>query len=283
MTNRKIESEYSEAIFFAKNHYENFPVISFLIPKRLQKHIAVVYKFARLADDIADETKLPSDERLKLLDNFSKEFNRALKNNFASGFWNALKNTIDLFNLTPENFSRLLTAFKSDILFTEFQTFPDVLNYCSNSANPVGRIILEIFDIRDEQAVHYSDNVCTALQLINFYQDVSIDIKQNRIYIPQDEMKQFSVTADDIKKMKISGSFRELMKLQINRVDSMFAEGRNILPYLPYRLKKEISWTILGGEKISEKIKKNDYNVLNYRPEINTFEVVMILLKSFFI
>ncbi len=283
MKNREIESEYIKALSFAKNHYENFPVISFLVPKHLQKHIAIVYKFARLADDIADETNLPSDKRLSLLEDFSHKFNQALKNEFSNPFWEALINTINLFNLTPENFSRLLIAFKSDIRFTRFQTFPEILNYCSNSANPVGRIILELFGIREEKAIAYSDNVCTALQLINFYQDVSIDIKQNRIYIPEDELQKFSVTLDEIKKTNFSDNFRKLMKFQIERVDSMFREGRNILSYLPFRLKIEIAWTILGGEKISSKIKEKNYNVLNYRPKINISDVSMILAKSFFI
>ncbi len=283
MKNREIESEYIKALSFAKNHYENFPVISFLVPKHLQKHIAIVYKFARLADDIADETNLPSDKRLSLLEDFSHKFNQALKNEFSNPFWETLINTINLFNLTPENFSRLLIAFKSDIRFTRFQTFPEILNYCSNSANPVGRIILELFGIREEKAIAYSDNVCTALQLINFYQDVSIDIKQNRIYIPEDELQKFSVTLDEIKKTNFSDNFRELMKFQIERVDSMFREGRNILSYLPFRLKIEIAWTILGGEKISSKIKEKNYNVLNYRPKINISDVSMILAKSFFI
>ena len=283
MKNREIESEYIKALYFAKNHYENFPVISFLVPKHLQKHIAIVYKFARLADDIADETNLPSDKRLSLLEDFSHKFNQALKNEFSNPFWEALINTINLFNLTPENFSRLLIAFKSDIRFTRFQTFPEILNYCSNSANPVGRIILELFGIREEKAIAYSDNVCTALQLINFYQDVSIDIKQNRIYIPEDELQKFSVTLDEIKKTNFSDNFRKLMKFQIERVDSMFREGRNILSYLPFRLKIEIAWTILGGEKISSKIKEKNYNVLNYRPKINISDVSMILVKSFFI
>ena len=283
MKNREIESEYIKALSFAKNHYENFPVISFLVPKHLQKHIAIVYKFARLADDIADETNLPSDKRLSLLEDFSHKFNQALKNEFSNPFWEALINTINLFNLTPENFSRLLIAFKSDIRFTRFQTFPEILNYCSNSANPVGRIILELFGIREEKAIAYSDNVCTALQLINFYQDVSIDIKQNRIYIPEDELQKFSVTLDEIKKTNFSDNFRKLMKFQIERVDSMFREGRNILSYLPFRLKIEIAWTILGGEKISSKIKEKNYNVLNYRPKINISDVSMILVKSFFI
>ena len=283
MKNREIESEYIKALSFAKNHYENFPVISFLVPKHLQKHIAIVYKFARLADDIADETNLPSDKRLSLLEDFSHKFNQALKNEFSNPFWETLINTINLFNLTPENFSRLLIAFKSDIRFTRFQTFPEILNYCSNSANPVGRIILELFGIREEKAIAYSDNVCTALQLINFYQDVSIDIKQNRIYIPEDELQKFSVTLDEIKKTNFSDNFRKLMKFQIERVDSMFREGRNILSYLPFRLKIEIAWTILGGEKISSKIKEKNYNVLNYRPKINISDVSMILVKSFFI
>jgi phytoene/squalene synthetase len=206
-----------------------------------------------------------------------------MQDDFTSVFWAALKNSIDLFKLTPDNFSRLLTAFKSDIMFSGFETFQDILNYCSNSANPVGRIILEIFAIRDDKALYYSDKVCTALQLINFYQDVSIDIKQNRIYIPKDEMKQFSVASDDIREMRISENFRELLKLQISRVDSMFNEGRNILPYLPFRLKKDISWTILGGEKISQKIKRNNFNVLSFRPKIKSYEIGSILLKSFFI
>jgi len=276
-----IEKGYEKAVKFAASHYENFPVVSFLIPKNLRRHIAVVYQFARTADDIADDESLSIAEKYFRLTDFEKSFEKALAGNTENEFWNALRNTIMEFNLSRENFFNLLRAFRSDIEMKGFETFEDVLKYCSFSANPVGRIILELFSIEDENAFIFSDKICTALQLTNFYQDVSRDIMLGRIYISRNELEEFSVTEDQIAEGAVDNNFRMLMRKQVERTKEMFGEGKNLLKYLKGGLKKEIAWTIFGGEEILKKIGANNYDTLNYRPTLGKADLVKIIIKSF--
>ncbi len=281
-TSGELSKGYTGALSFVAQHYENFPVVSFLIPKELRKHIAIIYWFARTADDIADASILSIAEKYFRLADFEKQFKLAIeKNIFENNLWYALCNTISKFELSKENFLNLLTAFNMDVEMQGFDTFDEILNYCSFSANPVGRIILELFNINDNKALLYSDKICTALQLTNFYQDVSKDILQNRIYISRDELQRFSVTEKTLHSATTDNNFRMLMQLQLERVKPMFTEGRKLLSYLSGGLKREIAWTILGGEKIISKIEKNNYDVLNYRPIISKFDLFHILLKSF--
>ncbi|MBU2492575.1 MAG: squalene synthase HpnC [Bacteroidetes bacterium] len=279
----EIETAYKNASIYAANHYENFPVVSIFIPKRLRKHIAVIYQFARMADDIADEGNNTASERIKKLNSFEIDFAESLKNNFKNDFWAALKNTIDEKNLTPKYFYDLLKAFKQDVDIKKYASYNDVLNYCRYSANPVGRLILELFEIRDEKLNKYSDNICTALQLTNFYQDISIDIKKGRIYIPLDEMKKFDVDENVFVQKDNNVNFKELLRYQVERTRVLFTEGKKLIQFLPLRLRFEISWTVLGGEKILEKIENLDFNVLNYRPKLKKTDYIILMLKSFLI
>ncbi|MCP5063171.1 MAG: squalene synthase HpnC [Ignavibacteriae bacterium] len=274
-----METAYQNAISFAKNHYENFPVASYFIKKNLRKHVAIVYQFARQADDIADEGDLLDDERIKQLNDYENALTDSLNNRFENKFWEALKNTIDTFNLSIENFYNLLNAFKQDISKNRYTDFEDLLNYCRQSANPVGRIILELHNIKDENALEYSDNICTALQLTNFYQDVSVDIKKGRIYIPQNELVEFGVDELIFEKNEINTNFTRLMKFQVDRTEKLFTNGRNLLKYLPLLLKLEILLTIKGGEAILNKIIKNNYDVLNVRPSLTKFDFVKSIVS----
>ncbi len=275
-----IDQEYYYAELFASGHYENFPVASFLIPKHLRKHVAIIYKFARTADDIADEGNFSETGRLEKLDRFERQLKDTLKNRPENSFWSALKNTIDEFNLTEKYFFDLISAFRQDVIKNRYSNFEELLDYCRRSANPVGRLILELWKIADEEAKLLSDKVCTALQLTNFYQDISVDISKNRIYIPQDELEKFNVNEEIFHKKEINENFMDLMAFQIKRTEDMFNKGEKILYYLPGLLKYEIKWTILGGKKILYKIKKNDYNVLLKRPALHKFDFLGLLLKA---
>jgi len=273
-----METSYQNAISFVKNHYENFPVASYFIKKKLRKHVAIVYQFARQADDIADEGDLLDKERIKQLNEYEQALTDSLNEKFENNFWKALKNTIDTFNLSTDNFYNLLNAFKQDITKNRYIDFEDLLNYCRQSANPVGRIILELHNIIDENALKYSDDICTALQLTNFYQDVSVDIKKGRIYIPQNELDEFEVDELVFEKNEINTNFTRLIKFQIDRTEKLFINGRNLLKYLPLLLKLEILLTIKGGEAILNKIAKNKYDVLNVRPSLTKFDFVKMFL-----
>lgn len=271
---------YNNAVEFAKSHYENFPVVSFFLPKHLRKHVAVVYQFARQADDIADEGELSVERRMQNLELYEESLKKCLTGEFLNPFWEAFNKTIFEFNLTPNNFFDLLKAFKQDVVKIRYATFGDVLNYCKFSANPVGRIILEFFDIRDSEAGKYSDSICTALQLTNFYQDVSIDSLKNRIYISLDELQEYGVELNQFELKKNNANFKRLLAHQVRRNKELYVEGRKLLPRIPHQLRNQIYMTILGGEKILEKIKSIDYDVLNKRPSLSKTDYIQIFLRS---
>ncbi|SRR5690554_3169117 len=274
------DAAYREAIAFASSHYENFPVVSFLLPRKLKKDVAVIYWFARTADDIADEGNAGIEERLQKLNHFEQRLTELLNGFPANALEYALAETIHNNKLTSDLFYDLLSAFKQDAAKTNFETFNDILFYCKHSANPVGRLILELFKIRDEEAFFYSDKICTALQLTNFYQDAQLDFQRGRVYFPLEEIKQFDV---DQNLVVLNENYSNLMKMvehNVNRAQSFFDEGKNILHFLKGRLKFEIKWTIYGGEAILEKIRKNNYNIFAARPVLSKRSMISLLFKS---
>ena len=277
---QKINTSYKNALNFTKSHYENFPVISFFVPRELRKHVAIVYKFARQADDIADEGNISDEERLEQLESYELALSDSLNRKYRDNFWAALHNTIAAKKLSVENFFNLLKAFKQDVIKKRYEDFEDVLAYCSNSANPVGRIILELYNINDEETILYSDSICTALQLTNFYQDVSVDYNKGRIYIPADELDEFNIDQEIFESKKNNANFKKLMELQISRTKILFKDGSKILPKLPANLSRQIKWTISGGEKILEKIEEINYDVLNNRPKLSKFDYIKLIFVN---
>ena len=278
--NDSVEEFYDQAIKFTKSHYENFPVISLFIKKAIRKHVAIIYQFARQADDIADEGISSQDERITKLNNYETKLRKSLANDFSSGFWQALKITIDQYNLDKNNFLSLLKAFKQDVWKKRYKDFDEVINYCNNSADPVGRLILELHNVNNLKAIEYSDKICTALQLANFYQDVSVDILKNRIYISEDELTSFNVAISQIKKKEFSEDFKKLYKFQVDRTWKIFNDGRKLLKYLPTRLRFQILVTVKGGEAILKKIEQQNYNVLEKRPTLSKIDFIKLFLSA---
>lgn len=276
-----LQLAYQEAIQFAKMHYENFPVVSFLIQKKLRKHIAIIYWFARTADDIADEGSLSLEQRLEELARLEKRLQNLLNGIYTDKFDFALAETIKENKLTPLLFFKLLKAFRSDILFKPFNEMQNVIGYCENSANPIGRLILELHDIRDPKAMLLSDSICTALQLTNFYQDFKVDIQKGRNYIPLNDLHKFGLNESNFTDPSLRSKLCHLMKYQIERVRNLFSEGEALLNYLPRKLKIEIAWTILGGRAILDKIEATRYNVLVTRPSLKKYEMISLLIKSY--
>jgi len=272
---------YEEAIKFARKHYENFPVVSFLIQKKLRKHIAIIYWFARTADDIADEGDLSLEQRLEQLTRLEKRLQNLLNGIYADKFDYALAETIKENKLSNILFFKLLKAFRSDILFKNFQEFQNVIGYCDNSANPIGRLILELHDIRDPKAMLLSDCICTALQLTNFYQDFKVDIQKGRNYIPLNDLAKFGLNENNFTDPVLRNKLCEVMKYQIERTENLFSDGEELLKYLPKKLRIEIAWTILGGRKILEKLKTAKCNVLKERPSLKKYEMISLLIESY--
>jgi len=255
----------------ARNHYENFPVSSFLIPVNYRKDIAIVYWFARTADDFADEGNIENVRRLENLNKFEQEFIDSLKSDSENQYFRALSEVINKRKLTIQYFLDLLSAFKQDVIKKRYDNYLDVLEYCVRSANPIGRILLELFNVIDKNAIMYSDKICTALQLTNFYQDTKIDFEKGRIYYPKSEMEMFSVTEKMFEINEINPNIKALVKHNVHRAQNLFDEGKNLLEYLSGRFKYEIKWTIAGGEKILDKIRKQDYDVFSNRPKLNNY------------
>jgi squalene synthase HpnC len=274
------EIGYSEALKLAKSHYENFPVVSFLIPSNLKKDVAIIYWFARTADDFADEGNFHESDRLEKLRTFEDRLSALLNNQPGNNLEAALNQTITTRKLNPENFFNLLKAFKQDVVKKRYKDFNEVLAYCSNSANPVGRILLELFDIRDEKAFYYSDKICTALQITNFIQDTLIDYHKGRIYYPLDELERFEVDEKEFEMNRINLNLKKLIEFSVNRVQDYFNEGKSLLEFLSGRFKYEIAWTIKGGEEILNKIRGADFDIFTQRAFLTKSDYLKIFIKS---
>ncbi|GMU84931.1 MAG: phytoene synthase [Ignavibacteriales bacterium] len=274
------ESGYAEALELAAAHYENFPVASILLPKDLRKHIAVIYWFARTADDIADEGNKTQLERQSELDLFIEKFRAALRGEINEPKWLALAHSISSRSLTAVYFEDLVSAFRQDTMKVRYINDDELLDYCRRSANPVGRLLLELFGIRNAEANQYSDRICTALQLINFYQDVSIDIQKGRIYIPLGALRKFHLSETDFIREEQKQKFAQMMKEMLREAEKMMLEGRNLLPFLPFRLRFEIAATINGGLEIIKKIRNIRYQVSTIRPVLKKSDYLSIGIKS---
>ena len=275
-----VDSGYRKALELAKTHYENFPVVSLLIPAKYKNDTAIIYWFARTADDFADEGNDSSSVKLEKLRAFEERLRSLLNDNPATELEAALKNTIINRKLKPEHFFNLLIAFKQDVIKNRYKDFSELLGYCFNSANPVGRILLELFDIRNDKAFYYSDKICTALQITNFVQDTKIDFNKGRIYYPLDEMEKFGVNEKMFEMNEISDNLKKLIEFSVTRTQSMFDEGKGLLEFLSGRFKYEIAWTIRGGEEILNKIRGADFDIFTRRPVLTKTDYLKLLIKS---
>lgn len=283
-TENSLEAVYAFCQRMAESHYENFPVGSLLIPKRLRKHVYSIYAFARVADDFADEgyedDSITQPKRLAALDDWQQKLERCFAGEADQPVFIALAATVSELNLPIKLFNDLLSAFKQDVVKTRYADFDEVLDYCTRSANPVGRLILLLFGYRDERLHRLSDHICTALQLANFWQDVSVDIGKDRIYLPQNEMAQFGVSVEDLRANRFSPRFAELLKFQVERTRELFNLGRELPELVSGRLRYELRLTWFGGVNILKQIEALGYDTLNQRPTNSTFHKLRLLART---
>ena len=265
----------------AMSHYENFPVGSVLIPKKLRPYVWAIYAFARRADDIADED-FPELDRIPALEAWQRLLERSLQTRVNHPVFLALSETIRKFDIPKQLLFDLITAFKMDVEIKRHPTCEDVLFYCKHSANPVGRLILHLFSYRDETLMQLSDKICTALQLANFWQDVSVDIKKNRIYMPLEELERFGYSETQLFALEYNKNFKELMRFQVERTEEMFREGSPLVHHTGGRLGLELKCVVLGGMGILQKIRALDYNTLAKRPHFKSKDKILILAKALF-
>lgn len=281
--NKSLANGYAYCLQIAKNHYENFPIALFLMPREKQKYIAAIYAFARMADDIADEfNQSNANERKSKLEEVEKQLLDCYQGKTHSLLFIALADTIKACQIPQELFLQLLQAFKMDLTITRYDNFTDLLNYCQHSANPMGRLFLKVFDIQDEQTYLYSDKICTALQLTNFWQDIGIDLNKDRIYIPHQELKKFDLTEQDIENKVYNPAFCDLLKHLTTMTHDFFSEGKPILSINNKALRIYLKLTWFGGSKILDMIKDNDYDVYNKRPTLSRQDKFKLLMKSLF-
>lgn len=273
-----IQNAYNKAINLAKTHYENFPVLSLFIPSDLIKHVAIIYYFARTADDIADEGNLSDSVRLQQLTDIQNNIRNLSQNIIADEYYAALLNTYETTGILPDNLYFLIEAFKQDTQKKRYKDFNELLAYCKNSANPVGRMMLELFNCNSEYTYEVSDKICTALQLANFLQDIAQDFKRDRVYLPQNELEYFGITEDDIANAQIDIRFVRLMKMNIYRAKKMLWDGFKLLEHLPFRLRIQIFFTIKGGLAILRKIEYNKFDIYSKRIKLNKLDILKQLL-----
>jgi len=265
----------------AVEHYENFPVASILMPRRLRKPVAAIYHFARAADDIADEGDLPDAERLSRLDEFRDELAHIAANETPLlPLFKHLAAEIRQHDLPIQFFHDLLDAFSQDVVKKRYADFDELLDYCRRSANPVGNLLLHLYGEASEINLKYSDAICTALQLINFWQDVVKDWQIGRVYLPQDDLVRFGVSEAQIARGSTDDNWRALMQFEVQRAREMMLYGKPLGSILSGRIGLEMRMIIAGGLRILDKLEAVDYDMFSRRPVLRPFDWVIMLAKS---
>ncbi|MBI5325146.1 MAG: squalene synthase HpnC [Ignavibacteriae bacterium] len=266
------------------SHYENFPVSSFLIPKYLRKYVYSIYAYSRIADDIGDElSSIGKEEQLKSLDDYENLLlNRTIQKKGNPVFL-ALHNTMNETEIPSEPLQKLLTAFRMDINFNQSKTFQELENYCFYSANPIGELILRLFKNYNDRTAYFSDKICTGLQIANFWQDLSVDLKQDRVYIPSDILLKYKLNIDDLKNNKKTENLISCLNELYLHSESYLNEGFELVKYLNnYRFRLEIKATVNGGLSIIKKCRSLNYNILYIRPELSKLDFFKIFMRLIF-
>ncbi len=263
-----------------RKHYENFPVASLFLPKEKRRHISAIYAFARAADDFADEGTMPNDERLEMLSMWQSNLENCYEGIADNPVFIALGQTVRELQIPKYLFIDLLTAFRQDVVKRRYESFDELLDYCKNSANPVGRLVLLIFGYNNDVLFRYSDYICTALQLTNFWQDIDVDRKKNRIYIPFEDLERFDYSENDLFARRVSEDFCKMMQMQVERTRALFREGFPLTQCVKRDLRLELSLTWFGGYRILDKIEKVDYDVFTHRPKLGVWDIISLLVKT---
>ncbi|NOT15881.1 MAG: squalene synthase HpnC [Methylotenera sp.] len=271
----------------AQTHYENFPVASLFLPQHLRTPIALIYSFARQADDFADEGNSSIEERLTLLNSFRDELNLLqayIKPQTA--FFATLGAMIKAQKLPYSPFYDLLDAFSQDVTKTRYANFDEVLDYCQRSANPIGRLLLHLYGSATPHNLTLSDHICSALQLINFYQDIAIDFAKNddkqRIYLCQNEMTHFHVSEQHIAQQINDKHWQQLMQFNLQRASAMLQAGKPLGRILKGRIGFEMRLIIAGGERILSKLTQVNSDIFQHRPTLNAWDWILMFFKALF-
>jgi phytoene synthase len=294
---RTIRAAYAECRRLARRHYENFPVASLLVPREKREALGAIYAFARYADDLADEPGV--EGRLARLADWRERLGQCYVGEHLYGapeggpqapsptepqighaVFIALRDTVNRFQLIQEHFENLLRAFEQDVVENRRADFSSVLAYCRCSANPVGRLVLELFGHRDPELFALSDHICTALQLTNFWQDVAVDMERDRIYLPLEDLQRFNYSLDDLQAGRVDERWRQLMAFEISRTREFFENGKSLAERVVPELRRQLRLTWLGGMTILAKIEAVGYDVFRRRPALSIFDFARLYLKA---
>jgi len=275
----RIKAAYQQCQTIANDHYENFPTASLLLKKELRPAVAVIYTFARAADDFADEGDYTAAERLAMLNDWEHQLDLSLEGKSENPVFIALADVMQKFDLDVQLFRDLLTAFRMDVNFKGFETLDDLIFYGKHSADPVGRLMLALHGIDDAKAFQASDAICTALQLTNFWQDFKIDIDKGRCYLADEWLTKVHVSRDDVLHKQVDvETLRPAIDDAIAATQGLFNQGYALLPYLPLRLRLQIAATLAGGTSILRATKALN-NPLQQRPTLGKLDWLKISLN----
>ena len=274
-----VAASYAYCERLARDHYENFPVASRLLPEPMRPHISAIYAFARTADDFADEPGIDDAERLRLLDDWLARL-RAQATSPDDHVFVALHHTIRVHRLPLSLFEDLLSAFRQDVTKKRYADWPEALDYCRRSANPVGRLVLRVAGYDDPRLDAASDSVCTALQLTNFWQDLARDWTIGRLYVPADERQRAGADERDLDAGRITPEWRGALAASTRRTRDLFREGRSVCDGVNGRLRWELRFTWLGGSRILDKLEHHDFDVFNHRPTLGAADAAPLLWRA---
>jgi squalene synthase HpnC len=263
----------------ARSHYENFSVATWFLPRRLRQHFFNVYAYCRISDDLGDEVGDPNAS-LHLLDRWEGELDACYGGRPKHPVFVALAETVRSCKIPMHEFSDLLTAFRQDQTTTRYDSFRDLLGYCRNSANPVGHLVLYVCGYDDEDRQKLSDFTCTALQLANFWQDVSVDYAKGRIYLPLEDLRRFGVQESDIAAQRNTPQFIEMMRFEVERAREWFRQGLPLVGKVSRELAIDIELFSRGGQEILNAIERQGFTVLGRRPAISKFRRVALVARA---
>jgi squalene synthase HpnC len=263
----------------ARTHYENFSVATWFLPKRLQQHFFNVYAYCRISDDLGDEVGDPAAS-LQLLDQWEAELEACYAGSPKHPVFVALVDTVRACEIPKQEFSDLLNAFRQDQTVTRYGTFNDVLGYCRYSANPVGHLVLHVCGYHDSERQKLSDFTCTALQLANFWQDVSVDYAKGRIYLPLEDLRRFGVSEPDIAAQRNTPAFVEMMQFEVERAREWFRQGLPLVEKVNRELAIDVELFSRGGQEILNAIQRQGYAVLGRRPAISKSRKLSLVARA---
>jgi len=274
-----LEESLAYTRWLATTHYENFHVVSFLLPKRLHQDFYNVYAYCRSADDLGDEVP-DKAEALRLLEWWRGELDAMYRGEATHPVFVALAPTVKRYGIPRQPFSDLIDAFVQDQRVARYRDWEELFGYCRNSANPVGRLVLYLCGYSDETRQGLSDATCTALQLANFWQDVTVDILKDRVYIPLEVLERHGSSVDEIRERCFTPGFRETMREICGKARGLFIEGLPLVDMVDRRLALDLDLFSRGGLRVLDKIAGQGYDVLRARPAISKGERVRLLVAS---